>query len=121
MPLVISPEGVTQMRPDCDHMIPCETEEQHAEKLAYTASLKTRQFQGPGEYAMEIRKRDRDFAVDNAAYRRLRAEGLQPRGVNKSAMAEKLADNKAEIELGRSLFSDEKDAYRKTYGNAAGI
>ena len=106
---------------NCDHMFTCETEAEHEAKLAYTRDLKTRQFEGPGEYAMEIRKRDRDFAVDNAAYRRLRAEGLQPRGVNKSAMAEKLADNKAEIELGRSLYSDEKDAYRKTYGNAAGI
>ena len=48
---------------------------------------------------MEIRRRDRQFARDNAAYRRLRADGVQPRGVDKSYMAERLADNKAEIEL----------------------
>ena len=82
----------------------------------YTIKLRTVQFEGPGEYAMEIRRRDREFAKDNAAYRRLRKDGVQPRGIDKSSMAEKLADNKAEIELGHSLPDDQKKAYTRALG-----
>ena len=74
------------------------------------------QFQGVDEHSIEVRKRDRQFAVDAAAYRRLKADGIQPRGVDKSAMAEKLASNKAEIELGHSLHPEQVKAYTRTYG-----
>lgn len=74
------------------------------------------QFTGVDERSIEVRKRDREFAADSAAYRRLKADGLQPKGVNKSAMAEKLADSKVEIELGHSIPKDQRLAYTRNLG-----
>lgn len=74
------------------------------------------QFFSMAPRAADVRQRDRDFAKDAAAYRRLRADGLQPRGVNFSAMAEKLATHKSEIDMGRSLREDEKNAFTRDLG-----
>lgn len=62
---------------------------------------------------MAVRERDKKFDKDNAAYKRLRAEGLQPKGVDNSAMAEKLADHKSEIQLGHSLHKDAIKAFNR--------
>ena len=74
------------------------------------------QFLSMAPRAFDVRKRDKEFAKDAAAYRRLRAEGLQPKGVNKSAMAETLATHKSEIDMGRSLRPDEKRAFSRDLG-----
>lgn len=74
------------------------------------------QFFSMAPRAADVRKRDREFAKDAAAYRRLRAEGLQPKGVNHSAMAETLATHKTEIDMGRSLRKDEKAAFTRDLG-----
>lgn len=61
------------------------------------------------ERAYEVRKRDKALVKDGAAYRRLRAEGLQPKGVNRSAELEARADHKFEIKLGRNMTRTERE------------
>ena len=63
--------------------------------------------------AIEVRKRDRDFDRDAAAYKRLRKEGIQPRGVDKSAQLEASINHKTEAQLGRSLHKDEISAFNR--------
>lgn len=76
----------------------------------------TLRFDKLDERSMDVRKRDKEFAKDSAAYKRLRAEGLQPKGVNKSAMLERAADHKAEVALGRSLTTEERVAHTRDLG-----
>lgn len=91
---------------DCPHTWdPCGNE--------YRCAKRSIQFTGADERSYELRKRDRAFALDSAAYRRLRAEGLQPRGVDKSSTLEVVADHKAEVMLGRSLSTREKNALNR--------
>ena len=63
-----------------------------------------------------MRKRDRQLAVDGAAYRRLRKEGIQPKGVDKSAMLERAMDHKIEAKLGRSMTREERLNYNTQAG-----
>lgn len=69
------------------------------------------------ERSMNVRQRDKDFAKDAAAYRRLKADGLQPRGVDKSAMLEKAANHKSEVQLGRSMHSSEIKSFNREIGS----
>lgn len=95
----------------CDHYPPCGNEYRHR--------LRGITFAQADERAYEVRKRDKDFVKDSAAYKRLRAEGLQPRGVNKSAALETMADHKIEVELGRSISRREATAHTRALGRIA--
>jgi hypothetical protein len=74
------------------------------------------QFTSMSPRAEAVRTRDREFDKDAAAYKRLRAEGLQPKGVDKSAMLEKMADHKQQVQLGRPLYQDELKAHNRSLG-----
>ena len=54
---------------------------------------------------------DKDFVKDNAAYRRLKKDGIQPKGVNKSAQLEMHMDHKIEAKLGRVMGKTERRLY----------
>lgn len=54
---------------------------------------------------------ERKWDADMPAYKRLRKEGLQPRGVDGAAMVEQQAQHPLEIEMGRPLGKD-KDIRR---------
>ena len=71
------------------------------------------QFTSMSPRAEDVRKRDRKFEKDAAAYRRLRKDGVQPKHVDGSALAETLATHKAEIEIGRDLHPIEKKALNR--------
>ena len=54
---------------------------------------------------------EREWDKDMPAYKRLRGQGYQPRGVDGAAMAEAQANHPLEIEMGRPL-GKEKDVRR---------
>lgn len=83
------------------------------DKDCFGCKLATVQFESANERAIEVRKRDRNFERDAAAYKRLRAEGLQPRGVDKSAMLEAHADHAAQVQLGRPMLKEEIKAVNR--------
>ena len=98
----------------CDHEYPpCRDQVDHQARVEYREHLLGIQFEGASEHAIEVRKRDRKLAVDGAAYRRLRKDGIQPKGVDNSAMLEKAMDHPIEAKLGRSLLSDERDTLKR--------
>ena len=74
------------------------------------------QFLSMAPQAAEARSRERQFSKDSAAYRRLRAQGIQPNHVDGSAMAEKMATHPIEIEIGRDLHPTERKALVRTNG-----
>jgi hypothetical protein len=82
----------------------------------FGCKLATVQWTSMSPRAEDVRKRDREFEKDAAAYKRLRAEGLQPKGVDKSAMLEKMADHKQQVQLGRPLYQDELKAHNRSLG-----
>lgn len=82
----------------------------------YKIKLQTVQFEKLDERSVNVRNRDKQFALDNAAYRRLRADGQQPRGVDHSAMAEKMATHTTEIMLGKSLTKKAQKAVTREIG-----
>lgn len=83
------------------------------EPSCFGCRLLTVRFDKADERSMAVRERDKKFDKDAAAYKRLRAEGLQPRGVDQSAMAEKLASHSSEIQLGRSMHKEEVKAFTR--------
>jgi len=82
----------------------------------FKIKLGTIQFSGYTPQQQDWRQRDRDFARDAESYRRLRKDGVQPRGVDKSYMAERLATHKADIELGRDTHPVERQAVVRSFG-----
>lgn len=104
----------------CNHTEPrCETEEKCADRERFKRNCESIQFTALDERAFDVRKRDKEFAKDAAAYRRLRANGLQPKGVNKSAVLETMADHRAEVAIGRSITPEERSAYNRNLGAIA--
>lgn len=93
---------------DCEHFPPCGN--------AYRCRVRSVQWAPADERSYEVRKRDRKFTADSAAYRRMRAEGLQPKGVNESATLERVADHKMEVQLGRSISRRERNAWNREIG-----
>lgn len=99
---------MTERLPECEHAEPCSN--------AYVCEKRSITWGRADERAYEVRRKDREFEKDAAAYRRLRSQGLQPRGVDKSAMAEALATDKIEVEIGRSLHPTERKALTRMNG-----
>jgi hypothetical protein len=60
--------------------------------------------------AIEIVGRDKQWDVDMAAYKRLRADGVQPRSVDGAAVVEREATHEMEIKMGRTFNVKNKDA-----------
>jgi hypothetical protein len=48
-------------------------------------------------------RREEAFEKDGPAYKRLRANGVQPRGIDGAAVVEQMANSVLEVEMGRSL------------------
>lgn len=82
----------------------------------FACRIQTVQFQGVSARAIDVRKRDKQFDKDNDAYRRLRKEGLQPRGTEKVALLESQADHKTDVFLGRKTTDTERKAFTREYG-----
>ena len=95
------PKPDTQFRPGRDSTV------------CFSCRVQSVQFESANPRAIEVRKRDRDFDRDAAAYKRLRKEGIQPRGVDKSAQLEASINHKTEAQLGRSLHKDEIKAFNR--------
>ena len=55
---------------------------------------------GQGTEAVRINRTEKRWDVDHAAYRRLRADGLQPRRVDGASVVEKRAETVADVERG---------------------
>jgi hypothetical protein len=68
------------------------------------------------ERAYDVHRRDKEFAKDAEAYWRLRRQGQQPLGIDKSAMAEAMADHPMELAIGRSLHRIEREALVRQNG-----
>lgn len=103
--------------PGCDEMRPDDTFREGIDAhLCFRCRVSSVQFEGVSEQAIAIRQKDRDFVKDSEAYWRMRKEGKQPRGIDKSAMAEKLATHPIELEIGRSLHKSERDALVRMNG-----
>jgi len=60
--------------------------------------------------ATELVNKDKAWDVDMAAYKRLRANGVQPRSIDGSASIEKTATDEMEIKLGRTFKQKNKVA-----------
>jgi hypothetical protein len=58
-------------------------------------------------------RKDADFAKDAAAYRRLRADGLQPAHIAGSAALEQTATIPLEFEMGRTFTKKEMPSVRE--------
>lgn len=86
----------------CEHIEPCGND--------YVCRLRSVTFGSMSGRAYEVKMKDRQFEKDAAAYRRLRKNGVQPKHIDGSALAETLATHKAEIEIGRDLHPIEKKA-----------
>lgn len=56
-----------------------------------------------GAGIQEFVDRERTWAKNHPAYRRLRAEGLRPKSIDSSAELEARADTRTEIEMGRVM------------------
>ena len=90
---------------DCNHNPQCGN--------AYVCEKRSISFGSMSGRAYEVKMKDRQFEKDAAAYRRLRKDGVQPKHVDGSALAETLATHKAEIEIGRDLHPIEKKALNR--------
>jgi len=104
----MQPVPESQRLPDCEHYEPCGN--------AYVCEKRSLSFGRADERAYEVRKKDREFVKDSEAYWRMRKEGKQPRGIDKSAMAEALATHPIELEIGRSLHPSERKALVRMNG-----
>lgn len=91
--------------PECEHVEPCSN--------AYVCEKRSVSFGSMSGRAYEVKMQDRQFDRDAHAYRRLRKDGVQPKHVNGSALAETLATHKAEIEIGRDLHPIERKALNR--------
>lgn len=60
---------------------------------------------GTSAEARRIDERERQWARDHAAYRRLRADGLQPKSLDGAAAVEARADLPVEVEMGKVAFT----------------
>lgn len=89
----------------CEHAKPCGN--------AYICEKRSLTFGSMSGRAYEVKLKDRKFEKDAAAYRRLRKDGVQPKHVDGSALAETLATHKAEIEIGRDLHKTERNAINR--------
>lgn len=108
----------TRICADCGDPKPSSAfrEGRHAD-VCFACRVGSVQFTSMSPRAEDVRKRDREFEKDAAAYKRLRKEGLQPKGVDKSALLETMADHKTEVELGRSLQKDQVKAFNRGLGS----
>lgn len=101
----------------CDHTEPrCETEEKCHDRERFRLNLQSIQFLSQAPRSVAVRERDKKFAKDADAYRRLKKDGLQPRGVDNSAMAEARANHRLDIELGRDAHPTERKAAVRSFG-----
>lgn len=94
--------------PGCGHYEPCSN--------SYVCEKRSVTWGMADERAYTIRQKDKDFAKDSEAYWRMRKEGRQPLGIDKSAMAEALATHPIELEIGRSLHRTERGALVRMNG-----
>lgn len=102
---------------ECRHYPLCPDIETHWERIEYGAKLRSIQFADCSPRGIEVRQRDRQFAKDAAAYRRLKAQGIQPRGTNRVAELEANMTSPVEAKLGRSLTKNERHVLQRTVGN----
>lgn len=82
----------------------------------FKIKLATVQFTSCKPRAFEIRKRDKAFEKDAAAYNRLKKEGIQPRGVDKSSLLESHGTHKTDALLGRPTTDAERKAFNRELG-----
>lgn len=84
---------------DCGKPCACPTYRDHLLSVGIAASATPSR--RPATAATEVQERQLDRDLD--AYRRLRKDGLQPKGIDGSARLEARADHKLEVEAGRLL------------------
>lgn len=76
----------------------------------FAIKLKSIQFAGASERAIDVRKRDRQWSTDGEAYWRLKKDGIQPNNVDGSAKLEQCMTHPLEAAMGTNLFPWEKKA-----------
>ena len=103
---------------ECRHYPLCPDIETHFERLEYGAKLRSIQFADCSPRGIEVRQRDKQFAKDAAAYRRLKAQGIQPRGTNRVAELEANMTHPIEAKLGRKITKNEQHAITAAAGNS---
>ena len=110
----------TQICAECGEPKPLSAfrEGRHAD-VCFACRVGSVQFTSMSPRAEDVRKRDRKFEKDAAAYKRLRKEGLQPRGVDNSALLETMADHRAQVDLGRPIAPEQIKAYNRDIGPIA--
>lgn len=74
----------------------CETQQEHYRSISIAPSATPTR----SPRAADIKQADAAFERDGAAYRRLRADGLQPRTIEGAATLEAGADTKTDVEMG---------------------
>lgn len=72
-----------------------------------------------GAHARSINDTEKRWVRDHAAYRRLVAEGIQPKRLDGAADLEARADSRTEIEAGRLLTPRQREALDLVGGDAA--
>lgn len=89
----------------CGHPCECPTYREHLLSIGFAASaMPTRRAE-----AAKINATEKRWEADMPAYKRLRADGVQPKHIDGASRLEKHADHKLEVEAGK-LVKDFKAA-----------
>lgn len=74
-----------------------------------------------GAEAARINAADKKLEADRAAYKRLRHDGLQPRGINDSAHDEKVVESQFDFDLGMVIPRDQRSRVEEGFEMTKGL